>query len=374
MDLVAIRRDLHRYPELAFEEHRTAALVRRTLEGLGLSPRPAASTGVVAEIAGGRPGPMVALRADLDALPIEERTGLPFASEVPGKMHACGHDIHTTILLGAAERLLQRRERLAGRVRLIFQPAEEVCQGAKAMIAEGVLDGVDAIYGLHNSPRVPVGEVRVSAGPVLASSDTIKITVHGEGGHAARPHRARDPVVAAASIVLNLQSALTRSVDPLVPVVVSICTLQAGTASNVIPDRAELSGTVRCLDPAVREQLPELLESLVRASAAAHRCTAQLELRPNAPPLVNHAEQADVVRRAAARVVGAERVRVHQPEMVSEDFAYYLEKVPGCFFTFGVGGEHPVHHPQYTADEACLPLGAELMAAVAEEALSAAGE
>lgn len=361
LDLIAIRRDLHRHPETAFEENRTAAVITECLRGLGLDPRSCASTGVIADIAGANPGPTVALRADIDALPIHERTGLDYASTCDGKMHACGHDIHTTTLLGVAEQLLQRRSEISGRVRLLFQPAEEVMLGAKAMLAEGALDGVDAIFGLHNHPGMAVGTAAFRVGPLFAAADRFRITIDGVGGHGAFPHLTADPLVAGAAVITALQTAVSRATDPLEPAVVSVCRLSGGTAFNVIPDRAEMEGTVRCYSPAVRAAMPNLLRTIVEQVAAAHRCRAGLEYEQVVPPVRNDAGATTLARSVAERVLGAGAVSDSTLTMAAEDFSLYQERVPGCFFWLGSASPHALHNPFYRPDEACMEVGVRVM-------------
>lgn len=371
LDLVAIRRDLHRHPELAFAEHRTAAVVEDHLRKLGLSPQRLAGTGVIADIAGRGAGPTVALRADMDALPIEEASGVPFASEAPGKMHACGHDAHTTMLLGAAERLVARRQGLNGTVRLLFQPAEEVGLGAKAMIEAGALEGVSSVYGLHNAPWLPVGTAAVRPGPLLAGAARFDIAVSGVGGHAAMPHTTADPVVAGAAIVSALQTIVSRNVDPLQSAVITIGRFHAGHAHNVIPDRAELTGTLRYFAPELAERLPALIRQRAEQLAAAYGCTATVAVTDRIPVVWNEERTAAVAEVALTGVLGKERVLPMDPVMGSEDFAAYQEHVPGTFFWVGSGGPYGLHHPSFTLDEGCLPVGADLLAAVAEAALAA---
>lgn len=370
LDLVAIRRDLHRHPELAFEEHRTAGVVEEHLRKLGLTPRRLAGTGVVADIVGGAAGPVVALRADMDALPIEEASGVPFASETPGKMHACGHDAHTTMLLGAAERLVARRSELKGTVRLLFQPAEEVGLGAKAMIEAGALDGVASVYGLHNAPWLPVGTAAVRPGPLLAGAARFDIAVTGVGGHAAMPHTTHDPVVAGAAIISALQTIVSRSVDPLQSAVITVGSFQAGHAHNVISDRADLAGTLRYFAPELAERLPALIRQRAEQVAAAYGCTATVAFTDGIPVVWNEEGTAALAEAALTGVIGSERVLPMDPVMGSEDFAAYQEQVPGTFFWVGSGGPHGLHHPSFTLDEGCLPVGADLLVAVAQTALA----
>lgn len=369
LDLIAIRRDLHRHPETAFAEHRTAGVIEEVLRGLGLSPRRCAGTGVIAEVEGALPGPLIALRADIDALPIQEQTGLDFASTCPGKMHACGHDLHTAMLLGVAEALVARRSDLKGRVRLLFQPAEEVTLGARAMVNEGALEGVSGIFGLHNHPGMPVGTAAVKAGPFFAASARFTITVQGNGGHGAYPHLTADPLVAGAAILTGLQTAVSRVINPLEPVVVSVCRFSGGTTFNVIPDRAELEGTVRCYAPAVRDAMPELLRTIAAGIAAGHRCTAEVAYEHMVPGISNHMGAAALVRSVARGVLGDGLVSEAVLTMAAEDFAVYQERVPGCFFWLGSAGPHGLHHPAYQVDEGCIETGVAVMTQLALQAL-----
>lgn len=365
LDLIAIRRDLHRHPETAFEEHRTAGVVEAHLRALGLQTRRCAGTGVIAEIEGAAPGPTIALRADMDALPIQEQADCAFPSLTPGKMHACGHDAHTAILLGAAEKLVQDRAAIAGRVRLLFQPAEETTQGAPAMMKEGALDGVEAIYGLHNDPQMPVGRAAFRTGPMMASSDRIRITVTGVGGHAAFPHNTADPLIAAAGVLSGLQTAVSRAINPLDPVVVSICVLQGGTTFNVIPSTVYMEGTVRCFSAKVRDEMEGLLGTIASNIAAGYRCSAKLHYERMAPAVNNDPAATALARCVAGQVLGEAHVVDAEPVMGAEDFAAYQEMVPGCFLWLGSQGPHGLHHPGFTLDEGCIPVGAELLYRIA---------
>lgn len=369
LDLIAIRRDLHQHPEVAFEEHRTAGVIEGVLASLGLAPRRCAGTGVVAEIIGGAgPGPIIALRADTDALPVSEASGVDFASLVPGKMHACGHDVHTAILLGVAERLVARRASIQGTVRLLFQPAEEQTRGAAVMVKDGAMEGVSAIFGLHNHPGLPVGEASFRVGPMMAASDRWRMVIRGTGGHGAMPHMTRDPLVAAAGVLLGLQTAVSRVIDPLEPVVVSAGRLAGGATFNVIPDRAELEGTVRCLGRSVREGMPALLEGIARGIAEGYRCTAEVEYERMVGSVTNDARAVRLARGVAARVLGEGAVRDAGVTMASEDFSVYQELAPGCLFWLGSGGPYGFHHPGFVVDEACIPLGVTLLSEMALEA------
>ncbi len=377
-DTIAIRRDLHQHPEAAYEEVRTSGVVAERLRELGLNPQTGlAQYGVMALIEGGAgDGPTILLRADLDALPVDEENDVPYRSQVPGRMHACGHDGHTAILLGVAAVLQQRRAALRGRVKLVFQPAEESRGGAKPMIEAGVLENprVDQAYGLHLWAPYETGTVGVGTGPIMASSDVINIRIAGAGGHAAMPAECVDPVVVAAHLVTAIQSIVSRNVPPLEGAVVSVTQLHAGDAFNVIPDEAQLCGTVRTFNPTVRDRIMERLGSLVTSVAAAFGATGELRVRRGYPVVVNDAAAADLVRGVAAEVVGPDRVLPHGPVLGAEDFAYFLERVPGCFFMVGIRNEakgtgQPHHNPRFDLDEDALGIGVELLVRVAERAL-----
>ena len=355
-DLVRWRRHLHAHPELSFQEHETARFVEETLRsfGGGLEIQRPTPTSVVARLRTGD-GPTLALRADMDALPIEEESGVEFRSTRPGVMHACGHDAHTAILLAVARTLLERRNELAGEVRFVFQHAEELPPGgASELIAAGVLEGVDAIVGAHVFATEESGTVAVPLGPFLAAPDTFEITVRGQGGHAAMVHQAVDPIAAAAQIVTNLQHIVAREVNPIDRAVVSVTRIVAGSASNVIPEQAVLGGTVRTFTPEVQEQLRDALARIAAGVAGAHRCTADLRYEYGYAATVNEANLAALV----ARNVDPERLTQLEPIMGGEDFSAYQQVVPGCFFVVGAGGEGaaPHHHPRFTIDEDALPV------------------
>lgn len=377
--LSEIRRDLHQHPELGLEEHRTAGKVQERLDELGIEHvDEIGQTGVLSTIRGRSEGPVVALRADLDALPIHDAKDVPYRSRVDGKMHACGHDVHTTVLLGAARLLAERRDDFNGLVKLIFQPAEETVGGAQLMIAEGVLEDppVEAIFGLHVDPGIPVGSFGVRYGQGNASSDTLRLTIHGRSGHAAYPAGTVDAVVVAAQVVTTLQSVVSRNVDARRSAVVTFGTVSGGVQHNVIANRVELTGTVRCLDQETRELVLGRLRETVEGVAAAMGGSAELEIDAGYPPLINHDEIVDVVRDNVARLVGEEHLSVQaQPKMGVEDFAYYVHQVPGAFYNLGVRNEsagivHPVHHEKFDVDEECLPFGAALQALNALSILS----
>jgi hippurate hydrolase len=375
-ELIAIRRHLHRYPELSLHETETAALVARELGKLGLKVRTGVGGhGVVADLAGGEPGRTVALRADMDALPILEETGLEFASARPGVMHACGHDAHTAILLGAAKLLSRMADRLRGNVRFIFQPAEEINAGAKAMIGDGALEGVAEIYGLHNLPTLPAGRIATCAGPMMGSVDRLEISLEGKGGHGAIPDQCVDPVVCASHVIMALQTIASRELSPFDAAVVTIGSLQAGDMNNVIPQRAELTGTIRTFDPRVKAGMPERVERLVTSIAAGFRCRAEVRVIDQTPVLVNRGPQTRLVDEAADETIGAANRVPAAPTMAGEDFSVYLEHVPGCFFWLGSGPKenaeqaHGLHHPKYVLNEDCIPTGAALLANIACKAL-----
>lgn len=377
-DVIAIRRDLHAHPELAFEEVRTAGVVAERLRALGLSPRTGlARTGVTAVIEGGAgPGPTVLLRADMDALPVQEESGLPFASTVPGKMHACGHDGHTAMLLGAAQVLVGRRERLRGRVKLFFQPAEEHPGGALPMIEAGALEDprVDCAFAAHLWSPLPVGLIAASPGPVLAAADKFTITLRGRGGHAALPHETVDPVMVAGHVITAVHSLVSRYVAPGQRAVISLTTLRAGEAFNVIPETAVLGGTLRAFDERLRNALTARLEEVASHTAQAFGASATLEYERGYPPVVNDAAMTDVLRRAAAAVVGDSGVVPLEPVMGGEDFAYILERVPGCFFVVGARNAAleacwPHHHPRFAIDEAALGLGVATLVGAVQDLL-----
>lgn len=371
-----IRRTLHMHPELSLQEFETAGRIERWLDDLGVPHRRVAGTGVVAEVGDRSDGPLVALRCETDALPVREETGLPFASAVEGRMHACGHDGHTAIALGAVRLLQAQRERLPGRVRVLFQPAEEIFAGARALMEAGALEGVRAIFALHNHPGLPAGVVACREGALTAASDRLRITVRGEGGHGAMPHHCRDPILGAAAVITALQSVVSRATDPLEPLVISICRIQGGSVFNVIPAEVELEGTMRSLSALVRDRAAALLAETARNAARAQQVEAEVEVEAQCPALVNDPGATSIVRRAAAEVVGPDRVITIPPLMVAEDFAFYLERMPGSYFYLGSGSPEPGvahqwHHPRFDLEERVLATGAEVMARVALRALRA---
>lgn len=371
-DIVALRRAVHQEPELAWKETGTAARVARFLDGHGLALRTGVGgTGVLAEIA--RPGRGVLLRVDMDALPLQEETGAPYASRVPDVMHACGHDGHVAMGAGAA-RLLAARP-LPGRTRVLFQPAEEGEGGAQA-VADDALEGIDVVFGVHLWNELPVGTLGVKAGPLMAAVDRLQIVVRGRGGHGGKPHRSADPVVAAAHVVTALQTIVSREVSPVQAAVVTIGSVHGGKAFNVIPDEVVLTGTIRTFDDALRREMPERIARIARGVAEGLQCAAAVEVRAGNPPVVNDADAARIARRAAARVVGEANVVSPEPTMGGEDMAVYFERVPGCFVFVGSsnaarGLDQPHHSPRFDFDEDALLIGTRFLVAVAEEALGA---
>jgi hippurate hydrolase len=369
--LVALRRDIHSEPELGFDTEKTAEKVLAALEGLPLDVETGvAQNGIVATLEGDGDGPTVALRADMDALPIQEETGLPFASEVEGKMHACGHDGHTSMLVGAAHALSGMRDRLDGTVKFVFQPAEEGGGGGKVMVDEGVADDVASIFALHLWPGLPFGTVATKAGPIMAAADAFEMEIRGSGGHGAMPHLAADAVVIAAQVVTALQTVVSREVDPVQAAVLTVGEIGAGTAFNIIPEKARLGGTVRTLDPDLRESMPERIETLARGVANGMRGDAYLDYTFSYPVTTNEEGAAARALDVAGELFGQESVlELPNPSMGAEDFSYFLERVPGAFIWLGVGEDvSGLHTPQFAFDEEILPRGSALLAALALEA------
>ena len=371
--IVALRRDIHREPELGFDTERTAEKVLGALDGLPLNLQTGvAENGVVATLEGEGDGPTVGLRADMDALPIHEETGLPFASEVEGKMHACGHDGHTSMLVGAAHVLSGMRERLNGTVKFFFQPAEEGGGGGKVMVEEGVADVVDSIFALHLWPGLPFGTAATKAGPIMAAADGFEMKIRGTGGHGAFPHLATDAVAMAAQIVTALQTLVSREVDPVEPAVVTVGEIGAGTAFNIIPETARLGGTVRTLSEDLRRRMPERIEQLARGVAGGMRGDADLDYTFSYPVTMNDEGAARRALGVIEDLFGEENtLELSNPSMGGEDFAFFLEKMPGAFIWLGVGEDVSfLHTPTFAFDEEILPLGSALLTALALEELS----
>jgi IAA-amino acid hydrolase len=374
--ITEIRRELHRFPELGYQEFRTGTLIRKKLDELGIPYRfPVAETGVVATL--GQGSPCVALRADIDALPIEEETDVPFRSEVPGKMHACGHDCHTAMLLGAAKLLKAREGELKGTVKLLFQPAEEGGAGGDRMCNEGALDApkVQRIFGLHVWPFLPTGAIGSREGTFLASAGSLSITIIGKGGHGAFPHLAIDPVTTAAKVIGELQTIVSRETDPLDSAVISVTTIHAGEAYNVIPQEVRMTGTIRSLTLSGMRLLQDRIREVVTHVAAANRCEAVVEFPGNDyPPTVNDGHCWNLAQEIGREALGDDNVGELPPVMGGEDFAYYAQRIPGCFVGLGTGNEaddavYSVHHPKFKVDESALPIGTALHVAFALRSL-----
>lgn len=377
--LVELRRTIHANPELAFEEFETSALVQRVLDELGVEYRSGvAQTGVVATLRGGaatESSKTVALRGDMDALPIHEETGLEFASRNAGKMHACGHDSHTTMALGAAMVLSEFRDQIPGTVKFLLQPSEEKLPGgAPFMIAEGALDGVDMIFGQHVLPRTPAGRIGLYPGMMMASADELYFTIRGKSGHGAMPHQTVDPIVTACELVLSLQKIVSRTIDPFSPGVLTIGKIEGGSATNIIPEKVELQGTLRAMNEKWRAETHERIEQIVRGVCMANDAEFDLEIRTGYPALENDPWATEIARRAAQALLGDANVFTPERMMGAEDFAYYLRRIPGTFWWIGAGDDHPgcnanLHNSCFTIDESILPLGSAVMAYVAYSAL-----
>ena len=366
-ELVALRRHLHAHPELSGNEHQTAALVAGELRGLGWSVREGVGrTGVLAEL-GPPQGPLVALRVDMDALPVEERTGLPYASVHQGLMHACGHDIHTSVGLGVARILAPLADQLTARVRLLFQPAEETAQGAAWMLADGAMEGVEALFGVHVFPSLEAGAIGVRSGSLTAAAGELEVEVLGEGGHGARPHQSTDAIWIAARVVSGLQEAISRRLDALHPVVVSFGRIEGGKAFNVIADHVRLLGTVRCLDLELHAKLPQWIEDTVKALCEGHGGAARVRYRCISPPVHNDPELTQLVAEAATELLGRSQVHwLEQPSLGAEDFAELQRDTPATMFRLGVAGPQgctPLHSNSFAPDERCLAVGVEVLSA-----------
>jgi len=374
-EITAWRREMHAHPELLYDVHWTAAEVAEKLKSFGCDDvvTGIGRTGVVGVIKGRKPGnKAVGLRADMDALPIEEETGLPYKSTVPGKMHACGHDGHTAMLLGAAKYLAETRN-FAGTAVMIFQPAEEGGAGAEAMIKDGLMTrfGLAEVYGMHNRPGLAVGEFAICPGPMMASVEHITIELEGKGGHAARPHQSIDTLLVGAQIVTALQTVVARSVDPVEAGVVSICMFQAGHTDNVIPQHAVLRGTARALKDEIRQVLRQRIDAIVEGTAAVYGAKAKIIYANGYPPLVNHERQTDFAAAVAREIVGHDKVNANvTPWMGAEDFAFMLRERPGAFINVGNGDTAGLHHPSYDFNDEAIPVGTSYWVRLAETALA----
>lgn len=375
-ELTALRHHLHQHPELSNVEQQTAALVADKLRQWGYQVTTGiGGYGVVGTLQVGDGGKRLALRADMDALPIEESGDHAYRSRQPGVMHACGHDGHTAMLLGAARYLAQSRS-FSGTLHLVFQPAEEVGSnsGAQRMIADGLFERFpcDAIFGMHNHPGYPAGTMMFRSGPFMAACDTITITLHGKGGHAARPHLAVDPLVAASSLVMALQTVVARNIDPTEAAVVTIGSLHAGHAANVIPQSATMELSVRSFNPQVREQLKQRISELAQQHAAGYGARAEVDILPGYPVLINHPQETEFARQVATELLGEQQVVAPFPAIAgSEDFAYYLQQRPGCFMRLGNGDSAMLHNAAYDFNDANLTVGAAYWARLTERFLTA---
>ncbi len=378
--MVKLHRDLHQYPELNFKEFKTSERIARELTQLKITVKKGiAKTGVVGLLEGKRGGKTVALRADMDALPILEQTNLPYKSKNPGVMHACGHDVHMTCVIGAAKILSTMKDELKGKVKFIFQPSEEVQPGgAKPMVRAGVLKNpnVSAIFGLHCDPSIPIGKIGVREGPFMARADSFDIIVHGIGGHGARPHDGVDAIVVAAQIIQGLQTITSRKISPVEPVVISVGKIEGGTARNIICDRVILKGTARSLNQKVANRIPKLLKEITGGIAKSAGASAPVIYQTGYPVLINPHETTEFARHTISAMFGKDAVyEIQKPLMGAEDFAYYLQKEPGSFLRLGTrnprkGTYYPWHHPKFSVDENAIKIGASVLAGLALDCLN----
>ncbi len=373
-EITAWRRDMHAHPELLYDVQQTAASVAEKLKSFGCDAvvPGIGRTGVVGVIKGRKAGnKVVGMRADMDALPLEEETGLPYKSTVPGKMHACGHDGHTAMLLGAAKYLAETRN-FAGTAVVIFQPAEEGGAGGEAMVKDGLMTrfGIHEVYGMHNYPGLPVGEFAIRPGAIMASADHIAIDLEGKGGHAARPHTAVDTILVGCQIINQLQSIVARNVDPLEAAVVSVCMFQAGFTDNVIPQHAKLRGTARALKPEVGELLRKRINDIVEGTARLYGATAKLTYTNGYPVVVNHERETEFAASVAREIAGKDKVNDCPPRMAAEDFAFMLNERPGAFIFVGNGDSAGLHHPAYDFNDEVIPVGTSYWVRLAETALA----
>ncbi len=374
-EITGWRRDMHAHPELQYDVHRTAASVADRLKSFGCDEvvPGIGRTGVVGVIRGRKPGrKVIGMRADMDALPLEEETGLPYKSTVPGKMHACGHDGHTAMLLGAAKYLAETRN-FAGTAVVIFQPAEEGGAGGLAMVKDGLITrfGIEEVYGMHNYPGLPVGEFAIRQGAMMASADHIAIELEGKGGHAAKPHLSVDTILVGAQIINQLQSVVARNIDPLEAAVVSVCMFQAGHTDNVIPQHAKLRGTARALTSEVRALLQKRIEAVVQGTAQLYGASAKITYHNGYPVVVNHPRQTDFAASVAREIAGNDKVDTDvAPVMGAEDFAFMLNERPGAFIFVGNGDSAGLHHPAYDFNDEVIPLGTSYWVRLAENALA----
>lgn len=370
-EVVAFRRELHRHPEESFQEFETTNKIAAKLDELGIPYRRLEPTGLVGELKGGKPGKTIVLRADIDALSVEEKSGVEFASEKPGVMHACGHDTHAAMLLGAAAVLSGMKEELCGTVRLLFQPAEEIAQGAKSVIKQGVLEGADMIFGQHIMAQFPAGLVAYHFGASTSAADLFRIKVTGKTCHGALPETGVDATVAASAIVLNLQSIVSRELSPMLPVVVTVGKLVSGSRFNIVSGEAVMEGTIRSFDPEVHHRLPEIVARIAKDTASAYRCEAEVDYQMLTEVLVNDTEATELVKAAALKVAAAPQLVVESPQtMGAEDFADYTLQTKASFAMLGGGGSYPQHSDHFVIEEEAFPTGVALYAQVAVDFLN----
>ncbi|MDD2481701.1 MAG: M20 family metallopeptidase [Lutispora sp.] len=373
--VINLRREFHMHPEASWDEVRTSGRVKEELTKMGIPFKEMANTGVMAIIKGKNEGKTVALRADMDALQVKEQNEVPYCSKNEGIMHACGHDGHTAMLLGAAKILNEMKDNIKGTVRLIFQPAEEMAQGANAMVEAGCMDGVDEVFGIHLWSDLEHGKVSVEAGPRMASADMFKIKVKGKGGHGSLPHQGIDAVVTASSIVMDLQSIVSREISPLEPAVVSVGVLKSGTRFNVISSEAVLEGTTRCFSPEIRKRFPKMMERIIKNTAESYRAEAELEYTLGTPPTINEVASSNRAIKTVEKLYGPDAVSLMEKVTGGEDFAVYLEKAPGAIAFVGVRNEekgscYPHHHERFNIDEDALETGTALYAQYAIDFLN----
>lgn len=381
-DIIALRQSFHMYPELAMEEERTVGIVEKALTGFGIKTQRIAGTGLVGLLEGAAPGKTVALRADMDALPLTDHKKVPYASKIPGKMHACGHDAHTASLLGAARLLAKYREQIEGTVKFLFQPAEETTGGALPMIQAGAMEApkVDAVFGLHVSPEIEAGKIGIIYGKAYAAVDEFDAVIRGRESHGAAPQNGIDAIVVGAQALSALQTFVSRSLDPNDAAVVTVGKFNAGYQRNIVADKAELAGTIRTLEPATRELARQKVSSILGGVAESLGATAEVTITPGYPSVVNDDTMTDLVKKSASAVLGEENViTLKKPRLGGEDFAYFLQQAPGSFYRLGVGNAakgiiQPAHTHFFDIDEAALPLAAALHAQIAVDFLRAAAK
>lgn len=365
--VINLRREFHKYPEASFKEFNTSKRIKEELDKMGVEYIPCTSTGVVATIKGNHPGKTIALRGDIDALSVQELNNIDYKSQVAGMMHACGHDGHASMLLGAAKILSSLKDEIHGTVKLFFQPAEEIGEGAKAMIKEGIMDDVDSVFGIHLWSNIDTGKISVDAGPRMASADWFKINVVGKGGHGSAPHECVDALVVASSIVMNLQNIVSRQINPIEPLVLSIGMLNSGSRFNVIAENAYMEGTTRCFNPQLRKELPSKMESIINNIAAGYGAKASLEFNFILPPTINDENCSAIAKNTCAEIVGKDNVISFEKITGSEDFSFYLEKAPGALAFVGCRNEEKCacyshHSGNFNIDEDALEIGTKLYA------------